>query len=642
MMITMQRLASLIGLVVALGAAGVVVAADDKPPIPKDLTELKVAIERILVESKTPGVALAIATRDEVLFAGGLGLASVADEVPADADSMFRIGSTSKAFVALAALKLAREGRLDFNATLRSLAPEIAFENAWEATDPVRFVHLLEHTTGFDDIHLRDYAHEDPTPDGLKAALDWDPDSRIVRWRPGTRMAYCNSGPAVAAYVIEKITGQRIEDFVAQQIFVPIGMPRTSYFLTDEVKRTQATLYHPDGVTPYPYWHIAMRPAGSINSSAREMAEYVRFYLNRGKVGPAGAQTELFTAAEIERMETPMTNLGAAEGLEVGYGLHNYTAFDDDGFLWRGHNGGVLGGASDFSYMPDQGVGYSILVNGTTDSGFPAISKLVRRYLTQHLPPPKGDAPAEARIPDAIAERFAGYYLPISPRVELIAPLERIFGVAQLRVEDGAMRYGDVLSGDKKRLVAMPDDPHLLRREDRAVPSVILLATDELGAPAIVVNTTTFVRAPLMVALAPIALFAFACLMMVGQLLFVPIWGVRRLLKRITLRPHLEVRLWPLASTVAVLGFLVGVGLVFADEDIFSHYGAITPYSLVVAGFSVLGLLVPWWGLYRVMQSGHSTAHRGLRWFAALSLGANSVLALYLATLGMVPFVTWR
>jgi CubicO group peptidase (beta-lactamase class C family) len=67
---------------------------------------------------------------------------------------------------------------------------------------------------------------------GLREALDYDHHSRISRWPPGTRMAYCNSGPAVAAYLVEKITGRRFEDYVTETFFTPIGMKTASYFRT--------------------------------------------------------------------------------------------------------------------------------------------------------------------------------------------------------------------------------------------------------------------------------------------------------------------------------------------------------------------------------------------------------------------------
>ena len=607
------------------------------PPVPKDLEGLKARIGEILAESKTPGAGVALVTREGVTFVGGFGVADVARGTAATADTMFRIGSTSKAFAALAALKLVEQGKLDLDAPLRELAPEVAFENRWEATDPVRVVHLLEHTTGWDDIHLRDYAHEDERPDSLKRALDYDPDSRVSRWRPGTRSAYCNVGPAIVAYLVEKITGERFEDYVARELFQPIGMARTSYFLSDAVRETQATLYKSDGVTPQPYWHIALRPAGSVNSSPRAMAEYVRFYLNRGRVGDVA----LVAPESLARMERPATNLAVADGLTTGYGLHNYTSLDAGGFLWHGHNGGVLGGASDMSYLPEHGVGYSLLVNGLQGGGFQKLSKLLRAYLVQGLPSPKPAGP-EARLAPELAARFEGFYLPASPRVALIAPLERIAGVLVFDVQDdGAVRFGPLLDPDKKRFVPVAEGARLLRREDAAVPTLALLSSEELGAPGLVTEFNTFVRSPEAIALAPLALFALMNLCLTLNLLFVPVWAIRGWRKKIDLKQHLGLRLWPLASCLALAALLLWIGFVFADEDIFRHYGAVTAFSVGLAACSVLAVLFIGYAAWRATRPEHRNAHRGLKWFAWITLGTNATLALYLVAVGLVPFITW-
>jgi hypothetical protein len=89
----------------------------------------------------------------------------------------------------LAALKLQEEGKLKLSDTLKQWLPEVAFENPWESTDPVRLVHLMEHTTGFDDCHLREYAFASPIPARLLDGLAYGARSRVCRWRPGTRMA---------------------------------------------------------------------------------------------------------------------------------------------------------------------------------------------------------------------------------------------------------------------------------------------------------------------------------------------------------------------------------------------------------------------------------------------------------------------
>ena len=213
--------------------------AEDQPG-PKSIPGLQAAIEKVLKETKTPGAAIAIVSRDQAEWVAGLGMADVAANKPATADTLFRIGSVSKAFAALAALQLQEEGKLKLTDTVRQCGKGRRcrlFSNPWEATDPVRLVHLMEHTTGFDDIHLREYALNDPTPMGLQEALAFGASSRVSRWRPGSRMAYCNSGPAVLAAVIEKVTGERFEDYVQEHFFNPLHMDTASYFYTPAVEQ---------------------------------------------------------------------------------------------------------------------------------------------------------------------------------------------------------------------------------------------------------------------------------------------------------------------------------------------------------------------------------------------------------------------
>jgi CubicO group peptidase (beta-lactamase class C family) len=116
----------------------------------------------------------------------------------------------------------------------------------------------------------------------VKQGLDFHPHSRTSRWPPGTRHAYCNSGPPVAAYIVEKVTGERFEDYVARTFFTPIGMPSTSYFRTKRYEEHGATLYQ--GASPQEYWRILHRPSGSINSSARRGQDLV---VSRGSAVPA-------------------------------------------------------------------------------------------------------------------------------------------------------------------------------------------------------------------------------------------------------------------------------------------------------------------------------------------------------------------
>lgn len=116
----------------------------DGPFVPaKDPVQLQARLGKILSDSGVPGMAAVIADRDGIVWTAGVGLADVGARTPATPDTLFRVASISKTFVALAVLRLREEGRLDLDAPVKSLVPDVAFRNKWEATDPVRVVHLL-------------------------------------------------------------------------------------------------------------------------------------------------------------------------------------------------------------------------------------------------------------------------------------------------------------------------------------------------------------------------------------------------------------------------------------------------------------------------------------------------------------------
>jgi CubicO group peptidase (beta-lactamase class C family) len=198
-------------------------ARADSGDWPQTIPQLRLAIETVLKETKTPGVGIAIVSRDNTEWVAGIGKADVAANLPATADTLFRIGSVSKGFAALSALQL-QEGKLKLTDTVRQWVPDVGFVNPWESNDPVRLANLMEHTSGFDNADPPDNALDDQTPISLKDALALGASSRVCRWPPGSRMVYCNAGPAVLAAVIEKATGERFEDYVQEHFFNPLRM----------------------------------------------------------------------------------------------------------------------------------------------------------------------------------------------------------------------------------------------------------------------------------------------------------------------------------------------------------------------------------------------------------------------------------
>lgn len=606
--------------------------ADEKPKPAQSIQELQQQLEKILKDTHTPGVSIAIVHRDGPEWVAGLGLSDVANKRPTTPNTLFRIGSTSKAFASLSILKLANEGKLSLDDPVHKLAPDAWFENPWEATDPVRVVDLLEHTTGWDDMHFREYANNAPGTMGLREALDYDHHSRISRWRPGTRMAYCNSGPAVAAYIVEKIAGQRFEDYVTQNFFLPIGMKTATYFEAPSPPLT--LLYHPDGKTLYPYWNVEYRPAGSINASANDMAAYVQFYLNRGTVNGV----EVMPAASIDRMELPTRTWAAQQGLKAGYGLSNYWSIHD-GFVYHGHNGGLAGGLTEMAYMPDYCVGYFYSINASRGDAFDKIGKAIRAYITRNLQKPALPPPAAL---SASAASYSGWYEPDSPRVERTHFLERLLGLAHIRIDGGKLLLSAL--GDRNQ-VFVPVTPAQFRDVPKKDPPSPV-ATVELLAPnsegqfiQIAGGTLTLKRIPAALALLEILLTAWFALAVVLVLVYAPFWLLGGLSKKRRRPAERAIRFAPL---VAVLSLVAVIFIFqFASEDLLIRMGNLTIWSasfflatLAYGVASLVSLLVLW-------RAPKQEIRKGVRWFSVFVIVPLFLAALYFAYWGVIGMRTW-
>ncbi len=628
----MKRIGATLGVLCGLLLAGGAQAKDEKQdePPPRTRAELEARLLQVMREGRIPGLGLTVVAPGEgASWSAGYGTADVAAGRPATADTLFRIGSITKNFVALAVLMLVEEGRLGLDDEVRKLVPEVAFDNPWEATDPLRVAHLLEHTTGFDNIALREYAYDAPDTLPLLAGLAYHPASRRSRWRPGTRMAYCNAGPAVAAAIVEKLTGRRFEDFVAERIFAPLGMAGATFFQPDAARA--ATLYHGDGRTPYPYWRIIMRPAGSVNASAQQMGRYLRLLLGRGSLDDAA----LVRPASIERMERPGTTLGARAGLVTGYALGNYATVRDDGFVWRGHNGGVEGGLATLQYLPEHGAGLVILVNSGNGDAAGRIEKLVKAFVTRDLKKP--EPPPTARVPPDVQAAFSGYWLPTNPRQERLRFVNDLLGLERVQVgADGLVARP--LLGSALRFSAVGE--RTFRKSDRGAATLALIDDPREGR---VMQSGSASYAPVSALRfwGQAALGALCLLLMASAPLAALAWAPYALWRWLTRRQRLAglgLRAWPIVTTLTlVAAFAVPV---LGDEDLLQRFGNATPWSIAFALLTALFGVLAVAGLVRTWRAAPGV-HRPSLWHARLAAAANAVAALYLASYGVLGWRTW-
>lgn len=599
---------------------------------PQTLNELKAAIEKVRIEHGLPGLGIVLADKNGPYWVAGLGQANLETKTPATENTLFRIGSTSKMFVALSILKLVEEGKLNLNDKLSELAPEIYFDNPWEKTNPVLLVHLLEHTTGWDDIGFSIYGRQDAKI-SLKDALDIHPQYRTSRWIPGTRYAYNNGGPAVAAYVIQKVTGQSYEDYVQSHFFNPLQMDSTTFFESGLFKQHGAALYSFDKKAQ-PYWNLILRPAGSINSSAKDMANYLQFLIARGIFN----QQSLISEASFTRMETPTTTLGAKMGAIAGYGLHNWaTGHKELGIAIRGHDGDMSGGHSRLGYIPQLQTGYVLMVNQDNFQALDKLQKLIRSYLLK-------DAKKVKLIEIPLPEKFkqlSGYYVAINPRTDITRIATEVFGVMKFTVKNNNLHREPLLGGWDKPSTDFATTENLLTNIQTGLPTIAIVK-DTLAGEAVEVtdslNGSLFKKVSAVRVFGLLSWIGLTLCLSITSIIFAIVWGVRYARGNIASGESISIRIWPLITTLVLLLALC-TPIIFRPS--LESMGNVSAPSLIIFFCSTAFPLLALYSLINAYRHKHAEVNAVMYWHSVTVAILHSGLALCLMYYGLFAIRMW-
>lgn len=315
-----------------------------------------------------PGLGVALVRDGEVLYSGGYGWADVAEERPLDPHTPVLLSSVSKTFIGVAAMQGVEAGRFELRDPIADVLP---FTLDAPHDTPITFRHLLTHHSGVRDTieYGRAYAEGDPTVElgpFLESYLTSD-GSRFRRGsfaghEPGDRFAYSNVGAALAGFAIGEAAQTSFADLVARDIFEPLGMDDSGYYLTD-LATPPAVPYDREGdeLAPWPQYGYPTYPDGMIRSSAHDMARYVAAMVDGELDG-----TRILEATSVEEMLTVDRDLGTDEdGQAIAWAMRRL-----DGRPLIGHNGSDYGSFCELWFDPDTGDGIVLLLNGFPTIGF--------------------------------------------------------------------------------------------------------------------------------------------------------------------------------------------------------------------------------------------------------------------------------
>jgi CubicO group peptidase (beta-lactamase class C family) len=325
---------------------------------------------------------------------------------------------------------------------LKKIVPEVPFQNKWESTHPVRIVHLLEHTSGFDDIKLnRMYSLDTKENTGIDMMLVHK-NSMICRWKPGERFAYSNPNYAILGYIIEKLSGKPYDQYLTENILTPLGMMNSNFNLRSKFpeKDIKEYIVKSGKTIQVPSVTLLSGPPGALWSSAEDMVKFLQLFLRNGD--------SLFSENIITEIETAHSSLAARSGQKNGYSLGNdNTFFGYSKFPFRGH-GGLTGTCySSCKYNRELDIGF-VLASNSNNKNY-RIEELIVSYLEQNMP--ANNLPTQSIDKKAI-EPFLGRYQFESPRNEISAFSDKFQNAPKIYLKNDRL-YFKPLIGDPLELL---------------------------------------------------------------------------------------------------------------------------------------------------------------------------------------------
>ncbi|MEO5684103.1 MAG: serine hydrolase [Chitinophagaceae bacterium] len=351
--------------------ANIAAAQDSIPSFVKD--SLDIYATRALKEWQVPGIAVCIVKNGKVVLMKGFGVKEINTADKVDENTLFMIGSNTKAFTATALAILDAEKKCSLDDKVSKWMPSFALDNK-AAGEQAILRDLLCHRIGFQTFQ-GDFTY---WTSNLSRAAVIEKMSHIKAVHPfRTTWGYTNAAFVVAGEIIPKITGMQWEDYLKEKIFTPLGMSNTIALSKDypnAVNKCQPHTIADGKLIKIPICAIDnLAPAGSIGSSVNDMSKWVLMQLNDGKsdgkqVIPASALAQTRVPHSILGNGGHMFNKGHFALYGLGWFLEEYS-----GRKIISHTGGVNGFVTSVTLIPEEKLGIIVFTNTDQNSFYEAL-----------------------------------------------------------------------------------------------------------------------------------------------------------------------------------------------------------------------------------------------------------------------------
>ncbi len=397
-------------------------------------------------ENNVPGAAIAIVKDGRLAYSAGYGYADIENRTPVVAnETLFRIGSVTKLFTATAVMQLAERGNLDLNADVNDYLADFKIPDTYGRH--ITLNDLLTHSAGFEvqEGYGRTIVIDPERMMPLEEYLVRDMPARVRP--PGEAASYSNYGMALAGYIVEQASGTPYDRYVEQNILMPLAMENTTaqqpvpYPLGGRLSR--GYVYSNGAYRSVPFEYIVPAPAGSISSTATDMAAFMIAQLNDGRLGNAS----IMNVTTAENMHSRHF-AGDPRICGMAYGFKEAQV---NGMRALEQGGATTLFTSELILVPAENLGIFMAFNA--GGGYNARENILRAFFDRYYPAP---ASGPIRPMEGYKERASRYALRFTSTSTSWTTNEKIVGGMSGQFGIHANDNGTIGIGDKNFIEVEP------------------------------------------------------------------------------------------------------------------------------------------------------------------------------------------
>jgi len=361
-----------------------VIAQSNDEALNHKIKSLEGKFEKVLSASKSAGFSVAIVKGSEIIYANGFGFRDIENKTPVTSNTIFAIGSSTKAFTASLLGILRENGKVDFETSPRKYVPELQFYNS-EMNAQITIKDLMTHRTGLPRHSGAWKMFPTESQDEFLARIAYQEPVHALR----SKFRYNNFMYFVQGVVAERLTGKSWGQNIEQNLFVPLQMENSSANIEGLTNNSEAATgyYFENGITTeIDYKDIGMmNPAGGINSSVNDMSKWMIAWLNKGKYNgeqilPTNYVKEAMSSQMVITGRIPKVTNPGTFMFNYGYGwfISSYK-----GHYRVDHGGNIDGFSANVAFYPTDDLGIVVLSNQNKSVVPQAITNIIADQLLE-------------------------------------------------------------------------------------------------------------------------------------------------------------------------------------------------------------------------------------------------------------------